>query len=143
MNDQTSFETLWAGGFNGVLRWPQLDALWEAVRTTGAWYVYQVGEELPAEPLEGEALARVLAELDALLKKEHEHDYCGIVYADSLETPQLVKVYDPNHLGASCGSSGLKILPRWIISRPAPSHIEETAPVPANRRRWWQRLLPG
>ncbi len=34
------------------------------------------------------------------------YDYCGIVYADDSENPTLVKVYDLNNLGPSCGSCG-------------------------------------
>ncbi len=131
------------GPFVGVLRWPQLEALWERVLAEPeGWYVYQVGEPVPEAPMAASALRRFLAELDALLRREHEADYCGIVYADDLTRPTLVKVYDPNNLGASCGSSGRSIPPRWILSRMAPVPLETTEPVtPMNRRRWWQRLL--
>jgi hypothetical protein len=40
-----------------------------------------------------------------LLRAEHHESYCGIVYADDLENPRLIKIYDPNNLGSSCGSS--------------------------------------
>jgi len=39
------------------------------------------------------------------LRADHHESYCGIVYADDLDKPRLIKIYDPNNLGSSCGSS--------------------------------------
>ena len=37
------------GTFYGVLRWPQLDTLWETLRGDAAanWYIYAIGTEPP------------------------------------------------------------------------------------------------
>jgi hypothetical protein len=75
------------------------------------------------------------------LRKEHHEDYCGIVYADDLDDPRLIKIYDPNHLGTSCGSSKNRILPGWIMSRMPPSDLDPPHFVPQNRKRWWQGFL--
>lgn len=131
------------GSFRGVLRWPQLDALWARVRDGGEWYVYLVGEPPPERAESPASLERFITEIDALLRREHEHDYCGIVYTDDADSPGLVKIYDPHNLGASCGSSGLKILPRWILSRTPPEALETPEILPEGRRRWWRRLFGG
>jgi hypothetical protein len=55
-----------------------------------------------------------------LLREEHREAYCGIVYADDLENPRLIKIYDPNKLGSSCGSSKNPPGPGWIMSRLPP-----------------------
>ncbi len=139
---QPAFSERLEGPFYGVLRWPQLETLWE--RVTGAslpWYFYQVGEELPADAIEGEKLTTAIRHLDQLLRADHQHDYCGIVYADDLDQPTLIKVYDPNNLGSSCGSCGYRIPPRWIISQIPPTRIDDEAPTPKGRSRWWQRLI--
>jgi hypothetical protein len=127
----------------GVLRWSDLDALWARVNARGGWFAYMPGEPVPDAPLDAEALAALVSELDGLLRREHEHDYCGIVYADDLEHPTLVKVYDPGNLGASCGTSGREILPRWILSLDRPEPIGADEIVPGGRSRWWRRLLGG
>lgn len=130
------------GAFSGILRWHQLDALWERLRgDPEGWYIYQIGEGVPEEPLPAAELPPFLDELDALLRREHDEDFCGIVYVDEPADPALIKVYDPNNLGASCGSSGKRIPPRWVISRIPPEPVADDAPVPGNRRRWWQRLM--
>lgn len=131
------------GGFSGILRWQQLDALWEALRrdTDGGWYVYAVGEPPPVSPSSPEELGRFIAEIDALLRKDHEEDYCGIVYADDRQRPSFIKIYDPNNLGVVCGSSEAPPLPGWTLSKLRPLDLPGALPPPGNRRRWWRRLL--
>lgn len=125
------------GRFQGMLHWHQLDALWAKVGG-GAWYFYQVGEALPDGPLQGGKLAQRLDALDVLLRKEHDYNYCGIVYADDTEQPTLIKVYDPSQLGSSCSNNATPTPPGWILSQDPPELIEVSAPVPNNRRHWWQ-----
>ncbi len=142
MNNSQSFHTRLDGSFTGLLRWSQLDALWKTLLEQGQpWYFYQVGASIPDTPLKGKELASMLGELDILLHKEHDYDYCGIVYADDLQAPSLIKVYDPNNLGSSCGCSGNRIPPRWIISQTPPELVADDAPIPNNRKRWWKQLF--
>lgn len=125
------------GKFYGMLQWTDLDALWGRVKA-GQWYFYQVGETLPDGPLGGDELAVRIDALDKLLRQDHDFHLCGIVYADHVEQPTLIKVYDPNNLGSMCGGNTTPTQPRWILSTTPPETIELDAPVPSNRRRWWQ-----
>jgi len=73
---------------------------------------------------------------------DHGEDYCGIVYVDNKQQPSLIKIYDPNHLGSSCGSSGAPPpLPGWTISLEQPCDLQLAFAPPANRRRWWQNIF--
>jgi hypothetical protein len=131
------------GSFTSTLRWPQLDALWDRLREAPeGWYIYAVGEPPPNSPVSAEQLRRFLAEIDQLLRREHDEDYCGIVYADRLAAPAMIKVYDPNNLGVSCGYSDNPPLPGWVLSRLPPVDLV-AARQPAGRRRWWRRLFGG
>ncbi|MCB1722502.1 MAG: hypothetical protein H6959_04255 [Chromatiaceae bacterium] len=131
------------GSFTSALRWPQLDALWDRVRAAPeGWYVYAIGEPPPTTPADAEALLRFVSEIDALLRREHDEDYCGIVYADAPAAPSMIKIYDPNNLGVTCGYSTNPPLPGWVLSRLAPVDVE-AARQAGGRRRWWQRLFPG
>jgi hypothetical protein len=138
------FTRAFNGYLSGVLRWPELDALWVRLRAHpgDSWFIYAVGETPPEVPASRDQLHRFIDELDALLRREHDVDYCGIVYVDDPATPSLVKVYDPNHLGSVCGSSSLPPpLPGWVLSRLPPSALRPQQPVTGSRRRWWQRLF--
>ena len=143
MSDDNEFLRAFRGRFVGVLQWDQLAALWRRVaeRADIGWYVYAVGEEPPHKPVSPQELVRFMSELDALLRRDHEHDYCGIVYTDSTTTPGFVKVFDPHNLGSVCGSIGHPVLPGWILSTLLPCDLPAALPPPANRRRWWQRLF--
>lgn len=131
------------GSFTSALRWHQLDALWE--RLLGAsdegWYIYALGEAPPDMTATPEQVQAFIEEIDKLLRKEHAEDYCGIVYADDMQQPAFVKIYDPNNLGVSCGFSDSPPLPGWIISKLAPCDLPATQASSVNRRRWWRRLF--
>lgn len=131
------------GGFAGILRWPQLDELWQTLRQQNdkQWYIYAVGETPPDNPSNHEQLVLFIQEIDRLLKEEHEEEYCGIVYADNFEDPSFIKIYDPNNLGVVCGFSDNPPLPGWALSLQQPVDLEAALPPPGNRRRWWQKLL--
>ncbi len=142
MADSANPETFHArlkGTFTGILQWQQLDALWARVKC-GTWYVYQLGEALPAVALSGDELARRIDALNALLRRDHDYDYCGIVYADDVEHPTLIKVYDPNNMGSFCSGDAAPSPPGWILSTEPPELIETRAPIPNNRKRWWQHF---
>ena len=130
------------GSFTSALRWPQLDELWLRVRErAGAgWYIYAVGEPPPTAPTDAEGVLSFVTEIDKLLRAEHDEDYCGIVYADEPRAPIFIKIYDPNNLGVSCGSSTNPPLPGWIMSQIPPVDLPSTR-APLNRRNWWQRLF--
>ncbi len=140
---EKTFEQAFKGNFKGVLRWEQLEELWQKVIASAddGWYLYAVGEQPPQQKQSGEKIPHFLQHLTELLKQEHGEDYCGVVYADDFQQPSIIKVYDPNHLGSSCGSSGLQIFPGWVISKSKPEDLNVMMPPPNNRRRWWKRIF--
>lgn len=135
------FDTLFEGTLFSLLSWDQLSHFWQRLDVGAGWYLYALGEPRPEQPADGEHVATFVREIDTLLRHEHDEDYCGIVYADNLEHPTLIKIYDPNHLGTSCGSSKHKILPGWVMSLAPPSDLDPSHHVPLNRRRWWQGII--
>ena len=145
MTDQpaSEFHAAFRGRFENVLRWEQLEALHKTLDgiADAGWYIYAIGEEPPETPATAGQVRKFLNEIMVLLRKEHAEDYCGIVYADSMQQPSFIKFFDPNNLGVSCGLSDNPPLPGWIMSRIPPQDLEHAAPLPGNRRRWWQRLL--
>jgi hypothetical protein len=138
------FSVRLSGRFFGVLAWSQLDELWAKLRAQPhGWFVTMSGQAVTPDslaPFEPNQFDRFLGEVDALLRKEHREDYCGIVYVDNPEQPGFIKIYDPNNLVSSCGGAG-GIPPRWVLSRIPPDPLEDAAPVPGNRLRWWQNLF--
>ena len=141
---QQTYLDAYRGRFTSLMRWPQLDEFWETLRglADDGWYIYHVGHNVPQTPVSRDKLLHFINEIDVLLHKEHDEDYCGIVYADDREQPSFVKIYDPNNLGSVCGSSGAPPpFPGWILCKLKPADLNVAMPLPGNRRRWWQRLF--
>jgi hypothetical protein len=130
------------GYLGGIMQWTQLDELWDRVRAQGGdWYIYAVGEEVPQTPATTLQLDAFIESIDALLRREHDEDYCGIVYADDPEKPTLVKIYDPNNLGVVCGYSDNPPLPGWVLSVSAPVDLPQAMVPSTSRKRWWQAIF--
>lgn len=131
------------GSLTGLMRWPQFDTLTSVLNSNndGGWYVYYVGEEVPSTSITEKQFKTFIDEITQLLRSDHREDYLGIVYVDDLENPSFVKIYDPNNLGSACGSSGMRALPGWTLSRSEPVDLQAEFPNPGGRRRWWQSLF--
>lgn len=136
----SNFQTLYNGRLWSIMSWQQLSAFWQRIDPAAGWFIYAVGEEAPSVPSPAARVSRFIERIDALLHDDHHHDYCSIVYADNLDTPSFVKIYDPNNLGVSCGFSTDPPPPGWILSRVPPDDLKPRRPPPENRRRWWREL---
>ena len=131
------------GDFYGVMRWPQLDTLWDSVKddATQSWYIYAVGETPPETSATPTQLLEFITQINALLRTEHKEDYCGVVYADDLSCPAFIKVFDPNNLGVACGFSDNPPLPGWVLSTLPPIDLPMAIAPPKNRKRWWRKIF--
>ena len=131
------------GNFTSTMRWQDLDDFWQLLKTQADdnWYIYAVGEVPPDDTVTKEKLVTFIEQIDALLHKEHDEDYCGIVYVDDKASPGFVKIFDPNNLGVSCGFSENPPLPGWILSKIQPVELELALNPPKSRQRWWQALF--
>lgn len=138
-----SYLRAYRGSFIGIRQWQDLDAFWEILKNKEDhnWYIYAIGEPVPSAPTRHEQLCHFIEELDALLHREHEEEYCGIVYVDDKNNPDFIKIYDPNNLGVVCGFSDNPPLPGWTISHLPPVELSKDTFVPQNRRRWWHRIF--
>lgn len=131
------------GYFNGILEWQALSQFWQTVRENEGegWFIYAVGETPPTTMASNQELNQFLEEVDKLLRRDHQEEYCGIVYADSREKPTFIKIFDPNNLGMVCGSSDNPPLPGWILSKLQPIDLPAAMPQTGSRRRWWQAIF--
>ncbi len=141
--ESSDFMKSFKGKLFGVLRWKQLDDLWDIVKhdKVEGWYLYAIGEPIPTEKTKGERLNMFIDEINGLLRREHKEDYCGVVYTDNLNSPRLIKVFDPNNLGTSCSIATEAPLPSWVICKMKPEELSKNTVQTASRRRWWQGIF--
>ncbi len=143
MSNQQAYLSAFRGSFTSTMRWHDLDAFWNVLKNCAddQWYIYAVGEKPPESRVNKTHLLTFIEKIDALLHREHDEDYCGIVYIDNKENPEFIKIFDPNNLGVSCGFSENPPLPGWILSKIQPVELAMVLNPPNNRRRWWRRLF--
>lgn len=143
MSTEKAYLAAFRGNFTSTMRWHDLDAFWEILKANADdnWYIYAVGHTPPDSTVDKQQLLNFIDKIDELLHREHEEDYCGIVYVDNKEHPEFVKIFDPNNLGVVCGFSENPPLPGWILSRIQPVELEAALNPPKNRQRWWQQLF--
>ena len=72
MNNDTDnrFVQAFRGRFHNMLRWEQLEHLWEILRSDaeGGWYLYAIGEAPPENRVGGEDLLHFIEQVDELLR---------------------------------------------------------------------------
>ncbi len=134
--------TAFRGTFTSMLSWKNLDDFWQVLRSrsNAGWYIYAVGEPVPGSVSNPAEVEKFIDEIDALLRRDHREDYCGIVYADSKAEPKFIKIFDPNNLGVSCGYSDNPPLPGWVMSLMPPHELKDNQTLAEGRRRWWKKL---
>ena len=137
----SAFHDLNTGRLWSLMAWDQLTAFWGRVDPAAGWYLYAVGEAVPRTPAPAEQVSAFIGRIDHLLRDEHRYDYCAIVYADDIQKPSFIKIYDPNNLGVSCGFSTNPPLPGWIISQEPPEDLKPAHALPEGRKRWWRALF--
>ncbi len=143
MSIKENYVSAFRGNFTSTMRWPELADFWEVLKdyADDSWFIYAVGETAPDNTADKAHFLSFIDNIDELLHKEHDEDYCGIVYVDNKEAPEFIKIFDPNNLGVSCGFSDNPPLPGWILSRLQPVELETALNPPKNRQRWWQQIF--
>jgi len=123
--ESQDFLKQYQGCFTNMLRWPQLEQLWQVLnnQTNKRWYLYSTNKPAPTQSSTHKELTAYINEVDSQLKQQHKYDYCGIVYVDEPSSPNFIKIYHPKNLGASCGTSSNRPIPGWILSTVAPVEL--------------------
>ncbi len=134
----TAFWRAYEGRFKGLPTWAGFDAFWARFEASGgAWYVFDPSGDAPDAPTPDVTAA--LVEARALVEQVRGRGFCGAVFADDLDAPSFVKVFDPYRMGGVCGGSGDRVLPAWIFSRIAPDPLPRL-PETSERKGLLQRL---
>jgi hypothetical protein len=129
---ETTFWRAYGGKFTGTLKWEQFDALFIRLASDEHdWFVFDPTADAPDAPAADFGAA--LDEARACVEQVRGRSYCGAVFADDMNNPGFVKVFDPFKMGGVCGGSGERVMPRWIFSRLAPDPLPLLPEAPAKK----------
>lgn len=124
---------------SGILSWADLDAFWVELAASGQdWYVFDPFTDPPESPATADVFKTTLLTAEVLVNQRRDRSHSGAVYVDDRNAPTMVKVFDPVHMGSSCGCSGEAILPRWIFSHIKPDPLP--VPEPPSKKSFLGRL---
>ncbi|MBT3965318.1 MAG: hypothetical protein HOD55_00315 [Candidatus Thioglobus sp.] len=119
------------GRFIGIMQWGDCNALLEKlINNPNDWYLYDTLNSVPNETADADLFINKINAIKDTLTSEHQERYCGIVYANDLDNPSFVKIFHPNNLGKSCGSSENPPLPQWLLSKTKPMDVVEEFGTP-------------
>jgi hypothetical protein len=136
----TPFWAAYQGRFKGVLTWQAFDQLWDRLHASEqAFHVFDLSRKPSDLAATHDEFSAILDEARQMYEPVRRNSYCGAVYADDLENPSFIKVFDPYQMGGVCGDSGMRTLPRWVFSTIKPDPLPE-APEPAPRKSLLSRL---
>ncbi|MDQ2089824.1 hypothetical protein [Marimonas arenosa] len=138
----TPFWCAYQGRFAGFPTWPMFDRFWPVLAVSGGeWFILDLDSgTLPEAPASAEGFAALLAEAQAMYEPARSRSFAGVVFADDAANPSFVKLFDPWKMGASCGSSGERILPRWVLSRMRPDALPVTDAEPRTAAGFFARI---
>jgi len=120
----TAFWHAYQGSFSGLMIWSDVEQFFtDLTDNPDNWYVFRLDGPLPKAPLEAVEFINHLQEMRDLTLTYRDASHCFSLFSDNISNPQFVKVFDPGNLGASCGSSGRRIYPRWTLSRIKPDAL--------------------
>lgn len=113
--------------FIGIMQWDDCNSLLQLlIENPDNWYLYDTdSNNLPSETISADEFVLTVSEIKQILDEEHKERYCGIVYTNDLKNPTFVKVFHPNNLGKTCGSSENPPIPKWLISKIKPEDVVE------------------
>jgi hypothetical protein len=106
-------------------QWDDCNALFDTLISNPAddWYLYDTTTVLPVATIDAERLVTQLKSIKFIIETQHQERYCGIVYVDDLKNPNFVKIFHPNNLGKTCGSSEHPPIPQWLLSKIQPVDV--------------------
>ncbi len=129
MEDKNYLETVLQGRFEGIMDLDVCDTLLSYLLAHPTdWFIYDLDAPVPKAPCEAVEFTMRVTTIKDIIATKHTQRYCGIVYTDSIQAPTIVKIFHPDNVGKSCGSSETPPLPKWIISKIAPVTIEAEQP---------------
>ena len=138
----SSYIDKFQGRFIGVMQWEDCNALLEnLINNPDDWYLYDTLTQVPTTTISAEVFVENINKIKTVLTEEHQERYCGIVYTDDLKTPSFVKIFHPNNLGKTCGSSEHPPIPQWLLSKIPPEDVVEKFGPPGEEKGFVSKFL--
>lgn len=126
----TAFWRAYDGSFFGLLQWADVDGFWTFLAANPeGWYVFDPDGDAPDATMDVGDFALFLLAATALVNSRRERSMSGAIYVDDRTNPTFAKIFDPVNMGSACNVSGVRTMPRWVVSRMKPDALPKVGPV--------------
>ncbi|MBF0145020.1 MAG: hypothetical protein HQL84_10510 [Magnetococcales bacterium] len=139
----SSFHDRMTGPFDGLVKIDDARKLAVEIEAMGPWYLNEPLTGAPSELVDGGRARGHLEQLLDEILREEKGVWTTMVYVQSRDNPELIKVFHPRRAGCGCGGGG-RIVPWWILSRGVvpesiQSWVRTTCAVDAVETKGWLR----
>lgn len=118
----TTFRDRLNGSFDGLVRIDDARMLAAEIEALGPWYLNEPASGEHSEQVDGGRARKHLENLLDEILKEEKGVWTTMVYVQSRDNPEVIKIFHPRRAGCGCGGGG-GIVPWWIISQVVPEAV--------------------
>ena len=121
---QLTFSQRLKGRYNGLVRLADAFHLAATVGDYEGWYLLDPTSPNKVQQVSGAEVGCHLEELVEEILVEEKGVWSTLIYVQSMEDPQIIKVFHPRRAGCGCGGQG-GIMPWWVLTRVKPEPVPE------------------
>ncbi|MBF0107678.1 MAG: hypothetical protein HQL76_00690 [Magnetococcales bacterium] len=136
-----TFRERMSGPFDGLVRIDDARSLAMEIAAMGPWHLHEPAAGDHWQLVDGHhARDHLEGLLDEILREE-KGVWTTMVYVQSRENPEVIKVFHPRRAGCGCGGGG-GIVPWWVLSRgiepeTVPGWTKNVCEAPAVAKKSW------
>ena len=119
------------GNLYGLLDWADFDRVCKQIcdATDQGWFIYEIDKPLPDRASTNIETTEFVESLNSSVHAEYSREHCGIAFVDSIDSPTILKVFNPGLLKSICNVYGSSPVHGWVISRIKPVELVSSTEI--------------
>jgi len=124
-SDNDDYINLVQGNLYGLLSWEEFDRVCKYIGNTkdNNWFIYEIDNPLPDNASTNIEIKEFIEFLSSYVHTKYSREHCGIAFVDSIDSPTILKVFNPKLLKSICNIYGSSPIHGWVISRKRPVNL--------------------
>jgi len=107
-----SFSTFYSGSFKGLINKELFDRFWDNINTEHQWYEVTItSHDYELKTINNHGVKKHIENYINKIEEKGHHTRYDWFYTDTIESPRMIKVYNP----LLCGCSGDESSVPWVI----------------------------
>ena len=96
------------GNLYGLLSWVDFDWVCKYISNANdhSWFIHKIDKSLPDRAASNVEKTKFVEYLNSYVHTEYSREHCGIAFVDSIESPSILKIFNPKLLKSICNVYG-------------------------------------